>query len=429
MNNLANKAHTEDRQKAALDLDIAQRYPLSRSWAEVKLDAIRHNVQQLKKRLHGQTRLLCVVKADAYGHGASEVVGTLEEAGAAYLAVSMLDEGIELRKQGVSLPILILSYTHPSRAEEILRYDLTQTIYDRPLAEALAAFAAKNKKKARIHLKVDTGMGRVGFACQKKACEEILQIASSPYFEVEGIYTHFSTADEVDLTYTKKQFERFMDVCEVLQRAGLDIPLRHCCNSAATLRCPDMHLDMVRPGLALYGVMPSACEQEAANFETAMALHSEIIHLKEVDAGEPISYGRHFWTEQKSRIATIPIGYADGYARRLSNLAWVGLTGGRAKVCGSICMDACMLDVTALDPAPEQGDPVLIFGQSRLNRRRDGTFTSSSESLLTGPTVDQLAAWAGNISYEMLCLIGKRVPRVYTDGGRILRVRTLIDSF
>jgi alanine racemase len=389
-------------------------YFVNRSWVEVDLDQIAANVRLIRQAVHRSTEIMGVVKADAYGHGVEAVVPILLQNGVSRLAVSMLDEAIELRRSGVDVPILVLSYTDPRRAGEILAYRITQTVYSRDLAQALSDAAVASDCDARVHIKVDTGMGRVGFLAGYQAIKEISWIRSLPRMVIEGLYSHFASADEADPAYTWQQFEQFMGISRELDRIGLPIPLKHVCNSAATVRFPAMHLDMVRPGLILYGMAPG-CADDWRGLRPAMTLKTSVILCKQLPPGSPISYGRQFVTEHESLIATIPIGYADGFSRRLSGRASVLLQGRRVPVVGRICMDTCMIDVSELRRQPVRvGDEVTVFGPAG---------TTSGD---TPVSVDEVADWLDTINYEVTCLIGRRVPRVYLRDGKISQVQNYL---
>lgn len=389
---------------------------LNRSWAEVDLRHIRENSRSLRQAIRRNTEICAVVKADAYGHGVAQVVPVLLATGATRLAVSMLDEAIELRRSGIDVPILVLSYTDPRRADEIIGHGITQTVYSRDLAAALSAAGERLGRDARIHIKVDTGMGRVGFQAGYEAIKAIHDIRLFPHIIIEGLYTHFSTADEPDEQYTRMQFERFMTISSELDRVGLPIPIKHVCNSAATLRFPEMHLDMVRPGLILYGMIPPGCPPSVlpVTLTPAMTLKSNVILVKEVPAGTAISYGRLFVTNRPSRIATVPIGYADGYSRRLTGRAEMLIQGQRFPVVGRICMDTCMADVTDAMVPVSTGSEVVLFGSQTVDGKT---------SLLS---VDEMAEWMETINYEVTCIIGKRMPRAYRDEQGICAVHNYL---
>lgn len=381
-------------------------YKLNRAWAEIDLDAIAHNTREIKKLTGSKVEMMGVVKADAYGHGVLEVVRTLLDNGVTQLAVSMLDEAIQIRKMGIDVPILVLNYTDPARADEIIHNRVTQTVFSTDLAQALSAAAVRLGKDVRIHVKVDTGMTRVGFIPGYNAVRNIMEISRLPGIILEGIFTHFASADESDKSYTLMQFERFMNLCTELTRAGIHIPVKHVCNSAGILQYPEMHLDIVRPGIILYGLYPSREVAGKIDLRPAMTLKANVIFVKDVDKDTYVSYGRTFRTDRKSRIATIPIGYADGYTRLMSNKGKMLVNGEFAPVVGRICMDQCMLDVTDLEHEVHVGDEVVIFG------RQNGACIS----------VDEIAEQVGTINYELVCIIGKRIPRVYLKGGKICSV-------
>lgn len=386
-------------------------YLLNRSWAQVNLDSIAHNVKVLRKLVKRNAEIMGVVKADAYGHGTKQVIPVLLRNGVTRLAVSMLDEAIELRKNGVEVPVLILGYTDPRRSDEIVQYNVTQTVYSMDLALSLSEAGTKAGREVRIHIKVDTGMGRVGFMSGFEAVKQISEIGKMKNIVIEGLYTHFSSADEESLDYTMQQFEKFMSICNELGRLGIQIPVKHVCNSAAAVRYPFMHLDMVRAGILLYGMSPSPVVDAAKlGFRTAMTLKANIVLIKKTEKGQPISYGRTFTTSRESIIATIPIGYADGYSRTLSNKAEVLIKGRRYPIAGTVCMDTCMADITDSDSDIKIGDEVILFG------------SSGTESI----GIEEIAKMMGTINYEVTCLIGKRVPRVYTDDEGILEIENYL---
>jgi len=382
-------------------------YKLNRSWAEVSLDSIAHNVREIRRITNKKAELMGVVKADAYGHGVMEVTRTLLANGVTRLAVSMLDEAIQLRKNGINVPILILSYTDPARAEEIVLNDVTQTVFSHDLAEALSAAAVKLHRNVKVHIKIDTGMTRVGFMPGYSAVKDVVAISKLPGIIVEGLFTHFASADEKDKKYTYMQFERFMSICSELSRIGVYIPIKHVSNSAAIIDFPEMHLDMVRPGIILYGMYPSKdVDRSKLNIKPAMTLKANVILVKNVEKNTYISYGRTFKTKRESKIATIPIGYADGYTRLLSGKGKVLINGEKAPIVGRICMDQCMVDVTDLKSEVHVGDEVVLFG-----RQGDSEIT-----------VEDIAQAIGTINYEIVSIIGKRVPRVYLEHGKISKV-------
>ncbi|AUS98215.1 alanine racemase [Clostridium thermosuccinogenes] len=379
-------------------------YKFNRAWAEVNLDNIAHNVREIRRITDKKAEIMGVVKADAYGHGVMGVAKTLINNGVTRLAVSMLDEAIQLRNYGIDVPILILSYTDPIRAEEIVKNNVTQTVFSHDLAKALSDAAVRLKKRVKIHIKIDTGMSRVGFMPGYSAVKNVVEISKLPGIIVEGLFTHFASADEKDKSYTYMQFERFMSICTELSRIGVHIPIKHVANSATIMEFPEMHLDMVRPGIILYGMYPSEeVNKNKINLKPAMTLKANVILVKEVEPDTSISYGRIFTTKRTSRIATIPIGYADGYTRLLTGRAKVLINGEFAPVVGKICMDQCMVDVTDLKSDVRVGDEVVLLGRQGENEI----------------TAEDIASAVGTINYEMVCLIGKRVPRFYIEGGKI----------
>lgn len=379
----------------------------NRAWAEVDLDAIAHNLKEIRRITNKKSEIMGVVKADAYGHGVMEVVRTILENGATCLAVSMLDEAIQLRKNNIDVPILILSYTDPIRAADIIKYNVTQAVFSHDLARALSEEAVRQKRNVKIHIKIDTGMTRVGFMPGYSAVKNVLEISKLPRIVVEGLFTHFASADEKDKSYTEMQFERFMGICSELNRIGVYIPVKHVANSAAIIEFPNMHLNLVRPGIIQYGMYPSnEVDEKKFDLKSAMTLKANVILVKEVENNTCISYGRTFKTSRVSKIATIPIGYADGYTRLMSNKGKVLINGEFAPVVGRVCMDQCLVDVTDLEGEVSVGDEVVLFGKQGSNEI----------------TVEEIASIIGTINYEVVCIIGKRIPRVYLKGGKIQKV-------
>jgi len=379
----------------------------NRAWAEVNLDNIVHNLQEIRRLVGTKTKIMAVVKADAYGHGAVEVSKTLLKNGADRLAVGYIDEAIQLRANGISAPIQILSHTFPDRVNEILEYDVIQTIFNMELASELSRVAGRKKKKLKIHVKVDSGMGRLGFPCEGKTVEKIIQISRMPWIEVEGIMTHFASADEDDCGYTLKQFELFMKLCAELDNRGVYIAIRHAANSAATINYPQMHLDMVRPGIAIYGLYSGILINKCTiNLKPAIALKARVINIKQLNKGAFISYGRTYKTKSKRVIATISIGYADGYPRGLSNRSKVIINGKIMPLVGTICMDHCMTDVTEIKDDIYLGQEAVLFGRQDNNEI----------------AVDEIAKTLGTINYEIVCKIGLRVPRIYYENNKFKNV-------
>ena len=376
---------------------------LRRTWAEIDLDALAHNYQQARRRIGPHVKYLGVVKADAYGHGAIQIARKLEQLGADYLAVSSLDEAEELRRAGIQAPILILGHTPPSMVPQLIEYRITQAVSAKAKAEEYSAAAVKSGGTLKVHIKVDTGMSRLGFLVRgdhfETGVEAIAESCALPGLEAEGIFTHFAVSDEDDAdseAYTREQFAIFTRVLDALAERGRTFAIRHCANSGALARYPEMYLDMVRPGIALYGV---GADAKRLDLRPVMRLKSSISTIKTFDPDTDISYGRTFRTTARTRIGVLPIGYADGFFRGLSNRMSVVTDQGPAPQRGRICMDMCMVDLTDL-PDVKVGDTVEIFGSRQK--------------------VDDLAALLDTIPYELTCAVSRRVPRVYLEDGKIL---------
>lgn len=376
---------------------------LKRTWLEINLDAIRDNYHRIRSFVDPAAQIMAVIKADAYGHGVEHSAREMSEAGVDWFAVSNLEEAIQVRRAGLDKPILILGYTPPEYAQQLALNGISQAVFDVRYAHQLSACAEQAGLQVRIHIKVDTGMTRIGFPYRDNvedagSVDEIEEACALPGLYPEGIFTHLSCADEEGEAevYTRLQYDLFLDMIDRLCRRNLVFELRHCCNSAATIHYPEMHLDLVRPGIILYGMMPSPDWHNPLALHPAMEMKTVISQIKEVPAGVPVSYGRTFVTPHAMRLATVPIGYADGYPRALSGNAQMLLHGQRVPVVGRICMDQCMLDVSAL-PSAREGDTVTVFGGEI--------------------TVDELAERAHTINYEIICGISKRVPRIFLRAG------------
>lgn len=369
---------------------------MERVWAKVSLDAVAANCRAVRRRLTAGCRMMASVKADAYGHGAVPVARTLAAAGVEWLAVSHINEAAELRAAGITLPILLLAYTPPDEAPRLAALGVAQAVSDGAYAAALNAAAAAAGVTVEVHIKLDTGMGRIGFVCYEDApVDDIAAACALPHLKPTGVFTHFATADAdtpEGNAFTRRQFTRFTAALERLAARGVTFPLRHCCNSAAALRFPEMHLDMVRPGIVLYGCPPDEALSLPVALTPAMTLCSVIGQVKTVPAGTPLSYGGAAVTTRLSRIATVPIGYADGLPRACGGRFALSVRGCRAPILGRVCMDQCLIDVTDIDGVTA-GDTVTVFGAA--------------------PTAGDLAACADTISYEIVCRLGKRVPRIY----------------
>ena len=380
---------------------------LKRTWAEISLDNLEHNYRALRARTPQGCKFLGVIKADAYGHGAVPVSGTLSELGCEYLAVSNLEEAVQLRRGGIRTPILILGYTPPEYADTMVFMDLTQEIHSLDYARALEERLRGTNYILNVHLKLDTGMGRIGFLAYGDHSElpQLAAFSQLTHLRVEGVFTHFSVADsrrEDDERYTALQYARFCDALAELDSYGIRPTLRHCANSAVTILHPEYSLDMVRGGIALYGCAPDVDCEGLLDLRPVMTLRTTIAQIRDVAAGTPISYGRTFTAPRDLRMAVLPIGYADGLSRGLSGKVSFRLRGQDVPVIGRICMDMCMVDITSVSDA-KAGDELTLFGYDE-----DGVRVP----------VERLAQASGTISYEILCTLSKRIARLYYSGGR-----------
>ena len=370
-----------------------------RCWSEISLPAIQHNIEEVRKRLPEGVLLLAVVKANAYGHGAIAVARALEDR-VDYLAVAALEEAVELREAGIRLPILILGYTSPSQYELLLRMEITPTIYDIANARHLSETAVSMGKTARLHIALDTGMTRIGFQINEEEADRIAEITRLPGLDAEGIFSHFSCADMGSQDFTAKQLAQFEQMLAMLRDRGVSFRLRHIRNSAGIMELEGDFYDMVRSGIVTYGLYPSEeVHKERLDLQPAMAWKAHVIHVKEVGPGRAVSYGATYVTEGPStRIATISVGYADGYPRALSNRGRVLIRGKYAPILGRICMDQIMVDVSEIPEAAVE-DEVTLIG-------RDG------ENVIT---MEEVADPAGRFNYEMACTVCSRVERIFSE--------------
>jgi alanine racemase len=379
-------------------------------WAEVDMDRLAHNAREARRVTPASSIIMAAIKADGYGHGAVEASKVFLENGADRLATATLGEAIQLRRHGVEAPILVLGYVPEYFYPLLLEHGVSATVYRLSHATALSAAALEAGRKAVVHVKVDTGMGRLGFRVDE-AADAVIEIDSLPGIEVEGVFTHFAVSDKADKTYTRRQFEKYMRVIEELGNRGFDVPVKHVSNSAAIIDLPEYSLDMVRPGIMLYGLYPSPhVDHKRVKLLPAMALKAKVSHVKRVPHGTELSYGLTYSTERESRIATLPVGYADGYRRGLSNVGEVTIDGRRAPIVGRVCMDQCMVDVTDTRRV-KVGDTVTLFGDGS-----DGA-----------PTVEEVAGWLDTIVDEVTCGVGKRVHRVYLKGGKVIGIRDCLN--
>ena len=363
--------------------------------AIVSLDAIARNLGRVRDRVGENVQIMAVVKADAYGHGAGPVARTLIEAGAAWLGVALPEEGVELRRQGLQVPILVMGPTPPDQAPLLFEYQLDQMVPHPLVAQALSFSGRGSKARVRVHLKIDTGMGRVGIY-PSEAATAAAAMVDLPGLEFGGVMTHFAAADAQDKGHARRQLLRFLDAIREIEAAGVAVSLRHAANSAAILDFPEAHLDMVRPGIALYGYPPTRPSSAELPWDPALTFKTCVAQVKKVPKGETVSYGCTYEAPRDILVATLPVGYADGFSRLLSNRGEVLIRGRRAPVIGIVCMDMIMVDVTDVGGVRE-GEDVILLGRQ------------GGESLLA----DEWAACLGTITYEVLCNISKRVPRAY----------------
>ncbi|WP_138203510.1 alanine racemase [Haloimpatiens lingqiaonensis] len=378
-------------------------------WAEINLDKLASNMKEIR-RVAKSKDIIAVVKADAYGHGALDVAPVFLENGANRLAVAVISEAVELRRGGIECPIMILGFTPPNLIDNLLRYDIEQTVYSYDFAEEISNMAVKNKKIAKIHIAVDTGMGRIGFLPNEDSVEQVYKISKLSNIVIEGIFSHFSAADEKDKEYTYNQLERFNWFYNKLKDRGVKINIRHVANSAAIIDLPETHFEGVRPGIIQYGYYPSEeVSKENINIKPAMQLKTNVVHIKKIPAGEYIGYGRRFKTTRDSVIATLPVGYADGYTRLLFGKGKVIINNEFAPVVGRICMDQCMIDITDIKDV-KVGTDVILIGETEEIKFN----------------AEDAADMLGTISYEVVCMISKRVPRVYIKDGKIVKIRNYV---
>lgn len=368
------------------------------SWAEIDLRAIRGNIAEINRVLEPQTGLMAVVKANAYGHGMLEVSKVCIEAGASYLAVANPQEALTLRGNGIDVPVLVLGWMPPEDAAAMVEHQVDITVFEPETAVVLSRAAVAAGQTARIHLKIDTGMGRLGFDPSPRSLQTIQTIAGLPGIFIQGIFSHLATSDEKDKTFAYEQLEVFKQFIAELHKLGIEIPIRHLANSGAIMEMPETHLDMVRAGIILYGLYPSdEVDHSKIKLIPAMSLKSKVSFVKTMTAGQGVSYGRTYVSQDEIKVATVPIGYADGYNRLFSNCGWAMIGGHKVPLIGRVCMDQVMFDVTGLDQV-QPGDEVILFGKPE-----------------DGVTADDLAALIGTINYEIVCSPHSRVVRTFKD--------------
>ena len=376
----------------------------SRVYARIDLDAIAYNMEQMKQNLSPNTKMMAVIKADGYGHGAVQIADMLE--GVDYIwgfAVATLDEAVVLRTEGIKKPILVLGCVFPDQYMAMLKHDIRMNVYTEEMAEAISQMAAREGMTAYMHIKLDTGMARLGFDISENSVAAIERISKMKNVKMEGIFTHFAKADETDKSFTQKQMKDFSRMVDKLKEKNVSFQYEHCANSAAIIDVKDANYDLVRAGISTYGLYPSEeVKKENVKLKSALVLKSHVAFVKEIEEGTAISYGGTFVSKEKMRIATIPVGYADGYPRNLSNTGFVLIRGKKAPIVGRVCMDQFMVDVTHIE-GTSFGDKVTLIG------------TDGNETI----TVEDLSEISGRFNYEFVCDLGKRIPRVYVKNGKV----------
>lgn len=375
----------------------------SRVRAVVSLDAIAHNFAEMKKQIAEETKIIAVIKADGYGHGAKAIAHLIHDYDYIWgFATATAEEALALRSAGVTKPILILGLVFEESFKELIAQDIRIAVCDLHTAECLSREAGRQGKTVHIHLALNTGMNRIGYADTPESAAEISVMSRLDHLEIEGMFTHFARADEYDRSPALVQLERYLAFAALLEEAGVSVPIRHCSNSAGIIRVPEANLNAVRAGITIYGIYPSnEVERDVIKLEPAMELKSHVSFVKELEKGEAVSYGGTFVTQGRTRVATVPVGYADGYPRQLSNKGWVLIHGKRTRILGRVCMDQFMVDVTEI-PDVKAGDEVTLLG-------RDGDEYIS---------IEEMGDLSGRFSYEFACEISKRVPRVYLKDGK-----------
>lgn len=369
--------------------------------ADIDLDAIRENIRQTRKIIKPKTKIMAIIKADGYGHGALPIARALDRMVDAY-GVAILEEGLELRRSGIHKPILILGFTPEQQYKDMIAYDIMTSVFQYDMAEKISQEAVRQNKVASIHIKLDTGMNRIGFLPEEESIDTICRINELPGIRIDGCFTHFSKSDEKDKTFARGQLEKYLQMIEALEKRGIVIPVKHVSNSAAIIDMPEANLDMVRSGISTYGMYPSGdVDKSRLPLKPAMQVKTCLTHVKTVPAGTPVGYNGTYVTTRETVIGTVPVGYADGYSRGLSNKGRVLLHGKSAPIIGRICMDQFMIDVTEI-PNAKPGDSVVLVG-------KDG-----KEKI----TMEEFGEASGSFNYEAACDFGKRIPRVYFKDGK-----------
>lgn len=382
--------------------------------ADIDLDAVLFNFEQMNDHIPEDTKIMAVVKTDAYGHGAVPLATLLEPQ--EYLwgfATATVDEAVELRKAGIEKPILVLGYSFPECYEDIVKYGITQTVFQWKMAEELSKEAVKQNKKVSVHVKLDTGMGRIGYHNVEELTADTVKMKELPMLELEGVFTHFANADTENKAFTLRQLSKFEAMIGAMEEKGVVFPLKHCANSAGIIEFSDSKFNLVRAGIISYGMWPSdEVKKDVVRLKPILSLKSHVVYVKEVEAGTPISYGSTWVAEGKRIIATVPVGYGDGYPRSLSNKGYVLIKGCKVPIVGRICMDQLMVDVTDVPEPVQTGDRVTLIGT-------DGAYTITAE---------ELGELSGRFNYELMCDLGNRIARIYHQNGKIKEVRDYFDK-
>ncbi|MCD8362606.1 MAG: alanine racemase [Lachnospiraceae bacterium] len=376
--------------------------------AEINLDAAAYNFKSMKKNLKPDTQIIAVIKTDGYGHGATPIARMMQEYDYIWgFAVATIEEALTLRRAGITKPLLILGFVFPDAYEDVVKYDIRPAVFKLSIARQLSEEAVRQGKTVHVHIKVDTGMSRIGFADTEGSADIVKEISELPCLETEGLFTHFARADERDKTSARGQLARYLAFSELLEQRGVGIRYHHCSNSAGIFDLPEANLDLVRAGISIYGLYPSEeVDKFAVPIVPVMSLKSHIVYIKDLQPGAAVSYGGTFVAERPMRVATIPVGYGDGYPRLLSGKGHVLIRGRRAPILGRVCMDQFMVDVTEI-PEASEGDMVTLIG------------SEGGQEI----TMEQLGELCGRFNYELACDIGKRVPRRFWKDGQIIAVQ------
>lgn len=382
--------------------------------ADIDLDAVLFNFEQMSRTVPEGTQIMAVVKTDAYGHGAVPLAALLEPQDYLWgFATATVDEAVELRKAGIEKPILVLGYSFPECFEDIVKYDIRQTVFQFEMAELLSKEAVKQNKKVFVHVKLDTGMGRIGYQKVEEAVHDTVKMKNLPMLELEGVFTHFANADTKNQEFTFQQLSKFEEMIRAMEAEGVTFELKHCANSAGIIELSERKFDLVRAGIISYGMWPSdEVKKDVVQLKPILSLKSHVVYVKEVEEGTPVSYGSTWRAEGRRKIATVPVGYGDGYPRSLSNKGYVLIKGYKVPIAGRVCMDQLMVDVTDVPEEIKTGDRVTLIGT-------DGEHTITAE---------ELGDLSGRFNYELMCDLGNRIARIYYQNGKIKEIRDYFEK-